>query len=173
MTAVDSDTARYANQDLYGLLHVTPDADAQLIQYGYRRVALTAHPDAGGNPELIQRLNKAKEILLDPTRRATLVDWIRGHRSPSSTHLVSPVHLARRLQLARSTLGHRAVLDVSLPLTPRAFTRRRCFSCYNAPHTLVECLSRALGPCFLLSSAQSVAADKSDDAAYLTSLRTS
>jgi DnaJ-class molecular chaperone len=70
MTAVDSDTTKYAGQDLYGMLHVTPDAGEKLIQYGYRLAARHAHPDAGGSPEVMQLLNKAKEILLDPQRRA-------------------------------------------------------------------------------------------------------
>jgi curved DNA-binding protein CbpA len=86
VTIADGDFLRYSEYDLYGLFHVTPDADPQLIQLGYRLAALKAHPDTGGDPQLMQLLNKAKEILLDTKLRAEydqLLVQRRGRQSES------------------------------------------------------------------------------------------
>jgi hypothetical protein len=88
VTATGRGLGRYSDDDLYRLLHVTPDADPQLIQLGYRLAALEAHPDTGGTRQRMQMLNRAKEILLDPQQRAEY-DFLRarqnGHRASTRT----------------------------------------------------------------------------------------
>jgi curved DNA-binding protein CbpA len=59
-------------RDLYELLGVAPEASEDVLASAFRKRALELHPDR--NPDvpkaLFQLLHKAKELLLDPTRRA-------------------------------------------------------------------------------------------------------
>lgn len=54
---------------LYKLLGVAPDATAAEVKTAYRRLAKTAHPDAGGDPETFSAINDAYVILIDPKTR--------------------------------------------------------------------------------------------------------
>jgi len=56
--------------DLYGVLGVRPDAEADDIKRAYRRLAREHHPDAGGEEERFKELSRAYEVLADPERRA-------------------------------------------------------------------------------------------------------
>lgn len=56
--------------DHYATLGVAPDASMDEIKRAYRRAARHAHPDHGGSHERMQALNKAKDVLTDPARRA-------------------------------------------------------------------------------------------------------
>ena len=57
----------------YKVLQVDPEADQEVIQAAYRRLARKYHPDLSAGPEAAARmaaLNRAWEILGDPARRA-------------------------------------------------------------------------------------------------------
>lgn len=55
----------------YDLLGVPCDADEAAIKKSFRKKAREAHPDReDGDAELMSKLNQAKDILLDPERRA-------------------------------------------------------------------------------------------------------
>ena len=59
--------------DLYALLGVTQDADADTIKKAYRRLARQLHPDVNPDPETQERfkeVSRAYEILSDPQKRA-------------------------------------------------------------------------------------------------------
>lgn len=56
--------------DHYATLGVAQDASLDDIKRAYRRAARHAHPDRGGSHERMQALNKAKDVLTDPERRA-------------------------------------------------------------------------------------------------------
>ncbi|MCE7080902.1 J domain-containing protein [Streptomyces sp. ST2-7A] len=56
--------------DLYAVLGVSTGADADEIARAFRRGALTGHPDRGGDPAVFRDLQRARETLLDPVRRA-------------------------------------------------------------------------------------------------------
>jgi hypothetical protein len=59
--------------DPYRVLQVDPEADAEIIQVVYRRLARKYHPDVMPGPEAAARMteiNSAMEILGDPERRA-------------------------------------------------------------------------------------------------------
>jgi molecular chaperone DnaJ len=61
------------SQDLYGLLGVSRDADAETIKKAYRRLARQLHPDVNPDPEAqaqFQEVGRAYEILSDPQKRA-------------------------------------------------------------------------------------------------------
>ncbi|MGZ3585825.1 MAG: DnaJ domain-containing protein [Candidatus Limnocylindrales bacterium] len=59
--------------DHYKTLQVDDEAEFEVIQAAYRRLARKYHPDAGGGPEAAARMiviNAAWEVLQDPARRA-------------------------------------------------------------------------------------------------------
>jgi len=59
--------------DPYRLLQVHPEADAEIIQVAYRKLARRHHPDVAPSPDAARRmaeLNAARDLLLDPARRA-------------------------------------------------------------------------------------------------------
>lgn len=61
--------------DPYKILQVDPEADTDVVQAAYRRLASRYHPDRGGGPDAEARmvlLNRAWEIVSDPARRAEL-----------------------------------------------------------------------------------------------------
>mgnify|MGYP000146057832 CR=1 FL=1 len=59
-------------RNLYRILHVQPEAPAEVIKAAWRALmsTLRAHPDLGGDTETAARLNAAYEVLSDPVRRA-------------------------------------------------------------------------------------------------------
>jgi curved DNA-binding protein CbpA len=62
-----------STSDPYKLLQVDPEADVEIIQVAYRKLAQRYHPDVASGPESAQRmaeLNAARDLLLDPPARA-------------------------------------------------------------------------------------------------------
>jgi molecular chaperone DnaJ len=62
-----------SDHDLYALLDVPRDADADTIKKAYRRLARQLHPDVNPDPETQERfkeISRAYEILSDPQKRA-------------------------------------------------------------------------------------------------------
>lgn len=62
------------SQDLYELLDVSRDADADAIKKAYRKLARTLHPDVNPEPEAQEKFKQvtaAYEVLSDPQKRAT------------------------------------------------------------------------------------------------------
>jgi len=61
------------DHDLYALLGVPQDADADTIKKAYRRLARQLHPDVNPDPETQEKfkeISRAYEILSDPQKRA-------------------------------------------------------------------------------------------------------
>jgi molecular chaperone DnaJ len=61
------------SQDLYDLLGVARDADADAIKKAYRRLARQLHPDVNPDPETqdhFKEVSRAYEVLSDPQKRA-------------------------------------------------------------------------------------------------------
>lgn len=64
-----------ARPDPYKLLQVDPEADIEIIQVAYRKLAQRYHPDVAPGPEaarLMAELNAARDLLADPAARAAL-----------------------------------------------------------------------------------------------------
>jgi len=53
----------------YDLLEVSPNASDSDLKKAYRKKALKAHPDKGGDPETFKEITHAYEVLSDPTKR--------------------------------------------------------------------------------------------------------
>jgi curved DNA-binding protein CbpA len=85
--------------DPYKILRIDPEADDEIIQVVYRRLARRYHPDVMPGPEAAARMvevNAAMEILGDPARRAAfdreraLRERTAGGRAEGSPHAGSP-----------------------------------------------------------------------------------
>lgn len=66
---------RDVRRDAYKVLQVDPEADPEVIQAAYRRLAQKHHPDVSTDPDSPARMaeiNAAWELLRDPERRADL-----------------------------------------------------------------------------------------------------
>jgi curved DNA-binding protein CbpA len=69
--ALPARLAEMPDPDLYRILQVHPEADPEVIQAAYRRLAQRHHPDAaGGSESRMAELNAAYAVLIDPVRRA-------------------------------------------------------------------------------------------------------
>jgi curved DNA-binding protein len=55
--------------DHYSTLGVSRNASQEEIKKAYRKLAMTHHPDKGGDPTEFQKINEAYEVLGDPTKR--------------------------------------------------------------------------------------------------------
>lgn len=56
--------------DLYTVLGVDREADADTIKQAYRRRAQANHPDKGGDKEAFQQIQAAYDVLGDPVKRS-------------------------------------------------------------------------------------------------------
>jgi DnaJ-class molecular chaperone len=66
-------------QDLYQTLGVNKNATPEEIKQAYRRLAMTHHPDRGGDEKQFQEIKNAYEVLSDPVRR-------QQHDNPGPFH---------------------------------------------------------------------------------------
>jgi len=69
---------------LYEIMGLQPNATESDIRKAYRKLALTHHPDRGGDPEQFKELTKAYETLTDPQQRA-IYDQV-GDVDPNEMH---------------------------------------------------------------------------------------
>ncbi|HEY3144255.1 MAG TPA: J domain-containing protein [Acidimicrobiales bacterium] len=67
------------NPTHYELLGVRRNASADQIRNAYRTAARTLHPDTGGDPAAMQRLNAAWHVLRDPGRRRAYDQTLGSH----------------------------------------------------------------------------------------------
>lgn len=57
------------NQSLYDVLGVNKNADTTEIKKAFKKLAMTHHPDKGGNPEEFKKIQHAHEVLSDDQKR--------------------------------------------------------------------------------------------------------
>ncbi|MGL3605436.1 J domain-containing protein [Rhizobium sp. G187] len=60
--------------DPYDMLGVGREADEPTIKAAYRRLAKTAHPDAGGDADRFAKISACYDLLKDPVRRKVYDD---------------------------------------------------------------------------------------------------
>lgn len=96
--------------DAYAVLEIGPDADDAAVRARHRELAKQFHPDRGGRAadgELMMRINRARDVLLDPVARATLDEELARRRrkaaasgaagkAPASTSPTPPLSRDRR-----------------------------------------------------------------------------
>src|SRR3954451_11012519 len=90
--------------DPYKVLQVDPEAEDEVIQAAYRRLAQKYHPDVAG-PDAAARMtsiNAAWELLRDPGRRAALD---RDRRSAASAHTAAAARSHATTSASPSTAG--------------------------------------------------------------------
>jgi len=78
--------------DPYKTLQVDPEADQEVIQAAFRRLAQKWHPDVATGPEAAARMtaiNRAWELLRDPDRRARY-DRARDERVRAASSTAAP-----------------------------------------------------------------------------------
>ncbi|HEU0245301.1 MAG TPA: J domain-containing protein [Candidatus Limnocylindrales bacterium] len=91
--------------DPYKTLQVDPEAEDEVIEAAYRRLARKYHPDVAPGPEAqdrMVRINQAWEMLRDPSRRAA-VDRARARTAGSAARAAAAEARARATAQARGT----------------------------------------------------------------------
>jgi curved DNA-binding protein CbpA len=77
--------------DPYKILQVDPEADHEVIEAAYKRLARKFHPDVSAEPDSVVRMvqiNQAWEALRDPVRRGA-IDRARQRASGTSARVVA------------------------------------------------------------------------------------
>lgn len=118
--------ARLANY--YRILQVDPDADQEVIEAAYRRLAQKYHPDVSESPhaaERMKKINVAYETLRDPIKRAAYDQQLAESRSAAA-------------QKARTWL---APAETTSPETPRKRATRRIPALLAAAALLVVAIA--------------------------------
>ncbi len=111
--------------DAYKTLQVDPEADQEVIQAAFRRLAQKWHPDVAGGPEAAARMtaiNRAWEMLRDPYRRA-IYDRDRGGRTAAANPIPGgsasgPSASTASSSPLRADPGLRRSASASAPATP-------------------------------------------------------
>lgn len=95
--------------DYYELLQVSPNADQEIIQAAFKRLALRWHPDRRpSDPEAAQQmtlLNKAYEVLANPEKRKAY-DSRRSQAAARTAAPEAPPPPAERAEGRRKAKGH-------------------------------------------------------------------
>ncbi|OGO54452.1 MAG: hypothetical protein A2V85_05135 [Chloroflexi bacterium RBG_16_72_14] len=106
--------------DPYKVLQVDPEAEDEVIEAAYRRLARKYHPDVAPAPdaqERMVRINQAWEQLRDPTRRAA-VDRARARAASQTARVTAADAQARTADRAAPGYG-RAGHEPAVPFHRR------------------------------------------------------
>jgi curved DNA-binding protein CbpA len=104
--------------DLYKVLQVDSEADPDVIQAAYRRLAQKFHPDLAtgvGAGERMVLINNAWEILGDPARRAAYDQQLAAARIAASEAAAAPRPSAGPAKAPPPPAGHRMAHDAPPP----------------------------------------------------------
>ena len=84
-------------RDFYRILHIQPDAPAEIIRASYVTIMqkLRAHPDLGGSHDAAALINEAYETLQDPASRAAYDQRLAREQRVTSARL-GPANLRAR-----------------------------------------------------------------------------
>jgi curved DNA-binding protein CbpA len=111
--------------DPYKILQVDPEAEDEVIEAAYKRLARKYHPDVASGPdaqERMVRINQAWEMLQDPVRRAA-VDRARLRASAQTARVTSAEAQARtaggQAPLYSPEPAYRRHAHASPPVAPR------------------------------------------------------
>ncbi len=82
-----------AGRTLYQVLQVDPDAEPEVIEAAFKRLAMKYHPDRSTAPDAAERMREliaAKEVLSDPARRRAYDASIGIERKPPRPPALRP-----------------------------------------------------------------------------------
>lgn len=85
-------------RDYYEVLQVSPDAEPEVVQAAYRRLAQKYHPDVNALPEAgrrMQELNEAYEVLSDASKRAAYNSFLAQQERRETTRTTTRQGYAR------------------------------------------------------------------------------
>jgi len=121
-------------RNLYRILHVQPEAPAEVIKAAYRALmsTLRAHPDLGGDHEQAARLNAAYAVLADPEQRRAYDRSLRRPSrgtSPGTHSAAGPAAAAATGGDARAWLADRRCPFCRHPFAGKPGTEDRCGRC--------------------------------------------
>ena len=111
--------------DYYAIIQVAPQADKEVIEAAYRRLAAKYHPDVNRSPGATERmklLNAAYEVLSDPEKRRAydLRRRISPHEQPGSPPQAAPgIDLGQWLTTAAMTIVMLAITEGGSRFGPR------------------------------------------------------
>ncbi len=112
--------------DPYKTLQVDSEADPDVIQAAYRRLAQRFHPDVASEPEAVERMraiNRAWEILRDPSRRRAY-DLERARAATPAPAAPAWPQASNAASASRSTAGAgRADAGRAAPAPPEDVSR--------------------------------------------------
>lgn len=102
-----------SHPDHYKVLQVDPEAEAEVVQAAYRRLARKYHPDVAESPEAAARMaaiNAAWAVLRDPRRRAAYdaqrAGATRSNAAPAGPPHHAPTAAPRRARPPEETSPH-------------------------------------------------------------------
>ena len=76
------------NKSLYEILGLGPGASADEVKKAFRKIAIKAHPDKGGDPEKFRTYTEAYEILSNPEKKELYdkygMEGVKNGGAPSS-----------------------------------------------------------------------------------------
>jgi len=128
-------------RNYYRLLHVQPDAPAEVIRASYRALMALHHPDMGGDHATAAHINEAYGLLSDPTRR-TAYDAQRAARA-SRQQFVDRRESGADAEPRRAARPVCPLCRLGVPATIRPETR--CLRC-RAPLAVVSRPADQNGP---------------------------
>ena len=85
--------------DYYAVLQVDPQAEMEVIQAAYRRLAAKYHPDVDPSPKSSERmrlLNAAHEVLSDPEKRKAYDLYCAGRQRQEGQSPWAPLRQRQR-----------------------------------------------------------------------------
>jgi len=92
---------------LYTDLGVEPTADAATIKRAHRKAARQHHPDAGGNRDDFERIQRAALVLCDPARRARYDETGETEAAPDNSMAEITLVILQAFDAAMNEIGDR------------------------------------------------------------------
>ena len=112
-TTYDGETMSHSNRDYYEILQISPEAEKEVIEAAYRRLARKYHPDVNSDPHAparMRQLNEAFEVLSDPIRRAEYDSTRASSDDSKSDHREPRRHGSGRVNEGRRPIQAKRML---------------------------------------------------------------
>lgn len=113
----------YHATNLYDILQVRPNAQPEVIIAAGRALLQIYHPDKGGDADLAAKINQAREVLLDPSKRkaydktldAKVGDTIGSYRL---VRKMSEGGFGEVYEAVHDVIGERVCIKMNLDVSP-------------------------------------------------------